>query len=65
MVAVKGVDFRLPKLESTSLSINGGYLLGSFSGADSLVQAVGCDQPAANRFIIIPGGCKHFNEIID
>lgn len=61
MVAVKGVDFRLPRLESTSLSINGGYLLASFSGADSLVQAVGCDQLAANRSIIIPGGCKHFN----
>lgn len=27
MVAVKGVDFRLPRLESTLLSINGGYLL--------------------------------------
>lgn len=57
MVALKGVDFRLPILESSSLlfSENGGYLLGGMCGTQFLVTARGLDQPRAGRGVVCPG----------
>lgn len=55
MVALLGVDFKVPILESKPLPVMGGYLFGGASGSDYLVVACGCDQPRANRSVIQPG----------
>ncbi len=56
LVALKGVDFRLPILESKPSPILGGcYLLGGVAGNSFFVAARGCEQPRAGRGIIRPG----------
>lgn len=54
MIALKGLDFQLPILESSSSPLSG-YLLGGISGTDFLVKSCGCDQPHAGRGVIHPG----------
>lgn len=45
MVAVKGINFRVPILDvGTGLPL-GGYILGGISGTDFLVSALGLTQP--------------------
>lgn len=63
MVALKGIDFRLPILTEGTTSPNGVcYLFGGVSGTDFLVTAVGCEQPAAGRGIVYPGVKRLFGE---
>ncbi|KAL4310959.1 hypothetical protein GQ457_06G024670 [Hibiscus cannabinus] len=51
MVAVKGINFRVPILDvGTGLPL-GGYVLGGISGTDFLVSALGLTQPKAGRGI--------------
>lgn len=62
MVAVKGINFRVPILDvGTGLPL-GGYVLGGISGTDLLVSALGLTQPKAGRGIVLPSVLIHFGE---
>jgi len=62
MVAVKGINFRVPILDvGTGLPL-GGYVLGGISGTDFLVSALGLTQPKAGRGIVLPSLLIHFGE---
>lgn len=59
MVAVKGINFRVPILDvGTGLPL-GGSVLG---GTDFLVSALGLTQPKAGRGIVLPSVLIHFGE---
>lgn len=56
LVALKGLFFPLPILESRSGTHPGfPYLLGGLSGTDFLMSALGVNQPRAGRGVISPG----------
>lgn len=60
MVAVKGINFRVPILDvGTGLPLGG---LGGISGTDFLVSALGLTQPKAGRGIVLPSVLIHFGE---
>lgn len=62
MVAVKGINFRVPILDvGTGLPL-GGSVLGGISGTDLLVSALGLTQPKAGRGIVLPSVLIHFGE---
>ncbi len=62
MVAVKGINFRVPILDvGTGLPL-GGYVLGGISGTDFWVSALGLTQPKAGRGIVLPSVLIHFGE---
>ena len=55
MVALRGLDFRLPILEPLPVTLHGeADLLGGSSGTDFLVYARGLDQPRAHRGVCWP-----------
>nr|GFB60896.1 hypothetical protein [Tanacetum cinerariifolium] len=62
MVAVKGINFRVPILDvGTGLPL-GGSVLGAISGTDLLVSALGLTQPKAGRGIVLPSVLIHFGQ---
>lgn len=56
MVALKGIDFRLPILDVTpTTNTVCGYLLGGVAGTNFLVFARGLNQPRAGHGVVYPG----------
>lgn len=56
MVALKGLDYKVPILTSLSITLPmGAYLLGGVAGTDFWVSALGLEQPRAARGIVRPG----------